>query len=158
VDSQPGRGTTFKVYLPRVDEPAAVKEAAPVVPARASVDPETVLVVEDEEKVRDLVCRMLSGAGYKVIVARGGTEAVRLAKERETIHLLLTDVIMPEMSGRMVRDQVAVLHSDVKVLYMSGYADNVVAHQGVLEAGVHFLQKPFTAHALAAKVREALEV
>lgn len=158
VDSQPGRGTTFKVYLPRVDEPAAVKEAAPVVPARASVDPETILVVEDEDKVRDLVCRMLSGAGYKVIVARGGTEAVRLAKERETIHLLLTDVIMPEMSGRMVRDQVAVLHPDVKVLYMSGYADNVVAHQGVLEAGIHFLEKPFTAHALAAKVREALEV
>ena len=100
---------------------------------------------------------MLSGAGYDVIEARRGPEAVRLAKERKTIHLLLTDVIMPEMSGRMVRDQVAALHPGIKVLYMSGYTDNVVSHQGVLEAGVHFLQKPFTARTLADKVREALE-
>jgi two-component system cell cycle sensor histidine kinase/response regulator CckA len=157
VYSEPGRGTTFKVYLPRVDEPAAAEEAVPVVPAHASVDPETVLVVEDEDTVRDLVCRMLSGAGYDVIEARGGPEAVRLAKERKTIHLLMTDVVMPEMSGRMVRDRVTALHPDVKVLYLSGYTDNVVAHQGVLETGVHFLQKPFTAPALAAKVREALE-
>ena len=100
---------------------------------------------------------MLSGAGYKVIEARGGPEAVRLAKERETIHLLLTDVIMPEMNGRMVAERVAALHPGVKVLYMSGYTDDVVAPQGVLEAGIHFLQKPFTALALASKVREALE-
>jgi signal transduction histidine kinase len=157
VYSQPGRGTTFKVYLPRVDEPAEEEETAPAVPARASDDPETALVVEDEDAARDLVCRMLSGAGYNVIEARGGPEAVRLAKERKTIHLLLTDVIMPEMNGRMVAERVADLHPDVKVLYMSGYTDDVVAHQGVLEAGVHFLQKPFTAHTLASKVREALE-
>ncbi len=157
VYSKPGRGATFKVYLPRVDEPAAAEEIAPGIPVHASVDPETVLVVEDEDTVRDLVCRMLSGAGYDVIEARGGEEAVRLAKERKTIHLLLTDIIMPEMSGRMVRDRVAALHPDVKVLYMSGYTDNVVAHHGILEAGVHFLQKPFTARTLADKVREALE-
>ncbi|OYV73694.1 MAG: hypothetical protein B7Z74_03490 [Deltaproteobacteria bacterium 21-66-5] len=157
VYSEPGRGATFKVYLPRVDEPAAAEEIAPGIPVHASVDPETVLVVEDEDTVRDLVCRMLSGAGYDVIEARGGEEAVRLAKERKTIHLLLTDIIMPEMSGRMVRDRVAALHPDVKVLYMSGYTDNVVAHHGILEAGVHFLQKPFTARTLADKVREALE-
>ncbi len=157
VYSEPGRGTTFKVYLPRVDEPAEEEETAPPASVRPSRDPETVLVVEDEDTVRDLVCRMLSEAGYNVIEARRGPEAIRLAKERKTIHLLLTDVIMPEMSGRIVRDEVTALHPDVKVLYMSGYTDNVVAHQGVLEAGIHFLQKPFTARALANKVREALE-
>jgi len=154
--SEPGMGTTFKVYLPRVDEPAAAEETVPVLPAHASVDPETILVVEDEDKVRDLVCRLLSKAGYNVIEARGGPEAVPLAKERKTIHLLLTDVVMPEMSGRIVRDRVAAFHPDIKVLYMSGYTDDVVAHQGVLEAGAHFLQKPFTARTLAEKVREAL--
>jgi PAS domain S-box-containing protein len=157
VYSEPGRGTTFKVYLPRVDEPAEEEETAPPAAGRASREPETVLVVEDDESVRDLVCRMLSGAGYEVLVARSGHEAVLLAKEAKAIHLLLTDVIMPEMSGRVVRDQVAALHPDVKVLYMSGYTDNVVAHHGILEEGAYFLQKPFTKHALAVKVREALE-
>ena len=157
VYSEPGRGTTFKVYLPRVHEPAEEEETAPPAAGRASREPETVLVVEDDESVLDLVCRMLSGAGYDLIEARGGPEAVRLARERKTIHLLLTDVIMPEMSGRVVRDQVAALHPDIKVLYMSGYTDDVVAHHGILEEGVHLLKKPFTAHALAAKVREALE-
>jgi PAS domain S-box-containing protein len=157
VYSEPGRGTTFKVYLPRVDEPAGGEETEPVVPAHASVDPETILVVEDDESVRDLVCRMLSGAGYEVLVARSGHEAVVLAKEAKAIHLLLTDVIMPEMSGRVVAERVAAFHPGVKVLYMSGYTDNVVAHHGILEEGVHFLQKPFTTHTLAAKVREALE-
>lgn len=157
VYSEPGRGTTFKVYLPRADEATAAEEASPVAASRASADPETVLVVEDEDTVRNLVCRLLSEAGYEVLEARGGPEAVRLAKERETIHLLLTDVVMPEMSGRMVRDRVAALHPDVKVLYMSGYTDSVVASQGVLEAGGHFLQKPFTARSLAEKVRETLD-
>jgi PAS domain S-box-containing protein len=156
VYSEPGRGTTFKVYLPRVDEPAEEEEGAPAAPLHATVDMGTVLVVEDEDTVRELVCRMLTEAGYDVIEARGGPEAVRLSKERKTIHLLLTDVIMPEMSGRKVREQVAALHPDVKVLYMSGYTDNVVAHQGVLEPGVHFLQKPFTARSLVEKVRETL--
>ncbi|MEK7317351.1 MAG: ATP-binding protein, partial [Candidatus Eisenbacteria bacterium] len=157
VHSEPGRGTTFQVYLPRVDEPAEEEEDAPPASVRAAREQETVLVVEDDESVRDLVCRMLSGAGYDLLVARSGHEAVALAKEAKAIHLLLTDVIMPVMSGRMVRDQVAALHPDVKVLYMSGYTDDVVAHQGVLEAGVHFLQKPFTARALEDKVRETME-
>jgi CheY-like chemotaxis protein len=157
VYSEPGRGTTFRVYLPRVDEPAEEEEDAPPASVRAAREQETVLVVEDDESVRALVCRMLSGAGYDLLVARSGHEAVALAKEAKAIHLLLTDVIMPVMSGRMVRDQVAALHPDVKVLYMSGYTDDVVAHQGVLEAGVHFLQKPFTARALEDKVREMME-
>ena len=155
--SEPGMGTTFKVYLPRVDEPAEEEETAPPASVRASREPETILVVEDDESVRDLVCRMLSEAGYNVIEARCGPEAVRLAKEWKTIHLLLTDVIMPEMSGRIVRDEVAALHPDVKVLYMSGYTDNVVADHGILEEGVNFLQKPFATRTLAGKVREALE-
>jgi hypothetical protein len=157
VHSEPGRGTTFKVYLPRADEPAASEEAAPPASVRASREPETVLVVEDDDSVRDLVCRMLSGTGYEVLVARSGQEAVVLAKEAKAIHLLLTDVIMPEMSGRVVAERVAAFHPGVKVLYMSGYTDDVVAHHGILEGGVTFLQKPFTTHTLANKVREALE-
>jgi len=90
-------------------------------------------------------------------VARSGQEAVVLAKEAKAIHLLLTDVIMPEMSGRVVAERVTALHPGVKVLYMSGYTDNVVAHHGILEEGVYFLQKPFTTDTLANKVREALE-
>jgi hypothetical protein len=157
VYSEPGRGTTFKVYLPKVDEPAEEEETAPPASARASREPETVLVVEDDESVRDLVCRMLSGAGYEVLVARSGQEAVVLAKEAKAIHLLLTDVIMPEMSGRVVAESVAAFQPGVKVLYMSGYTDDVVARHGILEEGVYFLQKPFTTDALANKVREALE-
>ncbi|MBP2688126.1 MAG: sensor hybrid histidine kinase [Deltaproteobacteria bacterium] len=157
VYSEPGRGTTLKVYLPRVAEPAEEEETAPPAFARASREPETVLVVEDDESVRDLVCRILSGAGYNVLVARGGHEALVLAREAKAIHLLLTDVIMPEMSGRVVADRVATFHPGVKVLYMSGYTDNVVAHHGILEEGVHFLQKPFTAQSLAVKVRKTLE-
>ena len=157
VYSEPGRGTTFKVYLPQAHEPAEEEATAPSASVRASREPETVLVVEDDESVRDLVCRMLSGAGYEVLVARSGQEAVVLAKEAKAIHLLLTDVIMPEMSGRVVAERVTAFHPGVKVLYMSGYTDNVVAHHGILEEGVYFLQKPFTTDTLANKVREALE-
>jgi PAS domain S-box-containing protein len=156
VYSEPGRGTIIKVYLPRVDGPAEEEETAPPPSVRASREPETVLVVEDDESVRDLVSRMLSGTGYNVLVARSGHEAVVLAKEAKAIHLLLTDVIMPEMSGRVVAERVAAFHPGVKILYMSGYTDNVVAHHGILEEGVSFLQKPFTTHTLASKVREAL--
>ena len=157
VYSEPGRGTTFKVYLPGVDEPAEEEETAPPASVRASREPETVLVVEDDESVHDLVRRILSGAGYEALVARSGHEALALAKEAKAIHLLLTDVIMPEMSGRVVAEKVAAFHPGVKILYMSGYTDDVVAHHGILEEGVHFLQKPFTSHSLASKVREVLE-
>jgi len=156
VYSEPGKGTAFKVYLPRVDEPAEKEETAPMDLAHADGGQETILVVEDDESVQELVCRILSRAGYDVLRARSGADAVRLAQDRETIHLLLTDVIMPEMSGRVVRERVAAIHPGIKVLYMSGYTDNVMLQHGILEAGVHFLQKPFTAQALARKVREAL--
>ncbi|GAB4239887.1 MAG: hypothetical protein OHK0028_17880 [Deltaproteobacteria bacterium] len=157
VYSEPGKGTTFKIYFPRADGAASVDDPASHASSPAPTGPRSVLVVEDDESVRDLVCRMLAAAGHEVHVAASGGEAVALAREAKAIHLLLTDVIMPGMSGRTVAERVSALHPGVKVLYMSGYTDNVVAHHGILEPGVHFLQKPFTEQSLAEKIRETLE-
>jgi len=155
VYSELGRGTTFKVYLPRVvqsgQEEAAAAAAAPPVGGT-----ETILLVEDDAAVRQLTCGILADLGYDMIEAQSGRDAVRLAAERETIHLLLTDVIMPEMSGREVFTQVAAVHPAIKVLYMSGYTADIIAHHGVLDEGVHLLQKPFTRRSLAQKIREVL--
>jgi PAS domain S-box-containing protein len=153
--SEPGHGTTFKVYLPRITE-AAQEEATPAAPAALTGGTETILLVEDDAAVREITCKMLADLGYDVIEADGGPKTLSIAAERETIHLLLTDVIMPEMSGRLVFEQVAPLHPEMKALYMSGYAANVIAHHGVLDQGVHLLQKPFTNQGLAEKIREVL--
>ncbi|HVH08772.1 MAG TPA: ATP-binding protein, partial [Gemmatimonadales bacterium] len=157
VYSEPGRGATFKVYLPRVDAAVEPVEAAPA--AGGSLrGSETVLVVEDQGEVRSLTRRVLEARGYQVLVAASGQEAMRLAEERPgAIDLLLTDVIMPGMSGRGLGLLLAAAHPAMKVLYVSGYADESIVHQGMLEPGVWFLQKPFTPEALARKVREVLE-
>jgi two-component system cell cycle sensor histidine kinase/response regulator CckA len=156
VHSEPGKGTTFEVYLSRFEAPDETERGAPKVTGVSRRETETILVVEDEEPVRDLVCRILSEVGYDILEARSGPEAIRLAKERKTVHLLLTDVIMPEMSGRKVRDRIAELHPDARILYMSGYTDDVIAQHGVLGEGVPFLQKPFTNYELVDKVRTVL--
>lgn len=157
VYSEPGKGTTFKVYLPRAEGSAPEKKSGLPSPPSAPLGPRTILVVEDDESVCDLVSRILTAAGHEVLMARNGPDAVALARKAKVIHLLLTDVIMPEMSGRGVAERVAALHPGVKVLFMSGYTDNVVAHHGILEPGVQFLQKPFTEQSLADKIRETLE-
>ena len=119
---------------------------------------ETILLVEDEEGVRDLAKRILELKGYKVIMAASPTEAVQVCERHEgPIHLLLTDVIMPTMSGRQLAEHVAFLRPGMKVLYMSGYTDNVMVPHGILEEGTAFLQKPFTPEALTRKVREVLD-
>ena len=156
VYSEPGRGTTFKIYLPRVEadaEPLAPRSEPPA-SLRGS---ETVLLVEDEEAVRNLTRKALEAYGYAVLAAADGQEALRLASEYDgAIHLLLTDVVMPNMSGRELAGHLASVREETKVLYVSGYTDNTIVHHGVLEPGIAFLQKPFTPEALVRKLREVL--
>jgi len=155
VYSEQGRGTTFKVYLPRVDDP--VTSALPEDVRETPRGSETILLVEDEEGVRDLAQEILEASGYRVLVARHPAEALPLvASHDETIHLVVTDVVMPQMSGPELAERITALRPDIHVLYMSGYADNAIVQHGVLDAGLAFLQKPFTPDALVRKVREAL--
>jgi CheY-like chemotaxis protein len=158
VYSEPAHGTTFKIYLPRVEEDLDTlhgRDETDFLPKGS----ETVLLVEDEPPVRDLALRLLNQQGYKVLEAGNGEEALRVVQEHigEKIHLLLTDVVMPQMGGKELANQLKLLRPDVKVLYTSGYTDDAIVHHGVLEAGTHFLQKPFSPVALAQKVREVLD-
>jgi two-component system cell cycle sensor histidine kinase/response regulator CckA len=158
VYSEPGRGTTFKVYLPRDLSGSVAAASRPVtVPLRAT-GTETILVVEDEESLRKVAKRALAAGGYTVLTASEGREALRIAAQHPgEIQLLLTDVVMPGMDGRTLAQELSKRRSAIKVLYMSGYTDDAVVHHGVLEAGTHFLSKPFTAVDLARKVREVLD-
>ena len=157
VYSEPGKGTTFKVYLPRVEEAAQrVKKKARAV--HAAGGSETILLVEDDESVRSFVRSVLKSRGYKLLEAGGSDEAVRLIEKHfGPIHLLLTDVIMPRMSGPELAARLASLHPEARVLYMSGYTENAIVHQGVLEPGTHSLQKPFVPETLIQKIRVVLD-
>jgi two-component system, cell cycle sensor histidine kinase and response regulator CckA len=156
VDSEPGHGTTFKIYLARVVADVDSQPASPDV--RRLNGSETVLLVEDQQQVRELTKRLLEGRGYRVLVAASGPEALRLAERHAgQIQLLVTDVVMPGMSGREVGLLLAPTHRDMRVLYLSGYPDPSVVDQGVLAPGTPFLQKPFTSEGLARKVREVLD-
>lgn len=157
VYSELGSGTTFKVYLPRLQENVTHPEGT-AVPARSMRGTETVLLVEDEEGVRALVRDTLEGYGYKVLEARGAEHAESILKEyREPIHLLLTDVVMPQMSGKELARRFFPRHPEAGVLYMSGYTDNAIVRHGVLDPGTSFLQKPFMPKTLVKKVREVLD-
>jgi PAS domain S-box-containing protein len=157
VTSEPGAGTTFTIYLPRhvFDDELAQTER--------TVDPanrghETILLVEDEPAVLNMTVGLLSGLGYTVLAVPSPVEAIRVAWERAAeIHLLMTDVVMPEMNGRDLAAKLLTLYPHLKRLFMSGHAADVIARHGVLGEGVHFLQKPFSRDVLAAKVREALD-
>ncbi|HYL62874.1 MAG TPA: ATP-binding protein [Candidatus Methylomirabilis sp.] len=157
VYSEKGRGTTFKVYFARVDAPAEALPlpATPSTPARGR---ENILVVEDDDQLRELTRSVLAACGYSVSVAENGHAVAGIcARRSEPIQLLLTDVVMPGVSGREVATWVSTRWPGVKVLYMSGYAPNSIVHHGVLDDGVFFLAKPFTPSTLAAKVREVLD-
>ena len=157
VYSEPGKGTAFKVYLPRVKDAVEAPAAeAPV--STACKAHETILLVEDEPVVRELAQMVLSDRGYKVIEALTPEEAERLAGNSGTeIHLLLTDVVMPGFSGHELAKRLTGRYPNLRVLYMSGYTHNVIAQDGTLEEGISFLQKPFTPQVLAEKVREVLD-
>ena len=157
VYSEPGHGTTFKIYLPRCQEP--LEELPPAPDTReAAPGTETVLVVEDEPEVRRLVERLLRGKGYRVLSAGSPADAIGLAKGHDAaIDLLLTDVIMPGMNGRELARLLAPARPEMRVLYMSGYADAAMSQQGILPPGTAFVSKPFTPEALARKVREVLD-
>jgi PAS domain S-box-containing protein len=161
VYSEPGKGTAFKIYLPHVttEEAAAVQQpAAAAAPPPMETPRETILVVEDEVNLRRLTRQFLENQGYTVLEAADGAAAVQICVAHQgTIHLLLTDVIMPGMNGRELAQRVSEIRPNMKVLYMSGYTENAIGHNGTLDAGIMLLQKPFTLQALKAKVREVLD-
>jgi two-component system, cell cycle sensor histidine kinase and response regulator CckA len=159
VYSEVGHGTAFKIYLPRVDEPVELL-AHTEAPREAPRGAETILLVEDEAAVRDLAVRVLREHGYTVLEAAHPDEALAIAWARPvgSIHLLLTDVVMPRMSGPMLAEEVLKRSPDIKTLFISGYTDNAIVHHGRLDPGVAFLPKPFSPASLARKVREVLDM
>ncbi len=157
VYSEVGVGTEFKIYFPREEGQADKTEIKSTAGHVSKKTGETVLVVEDNEMVRNITSQLLVKEGYKVLVFEKGQECIEVVKStKDHIDLLVTDIIMPDMNGRDLYENLIYLRPDLKVLYISGYDSNIIAHQGILEGGVHFLQKPFTAEALANKVREAM--
>ena len=156
VYSEVDKGTTFKVYLPRVDENVEELKLSHINGDTAQ-RAETILLVEDAELVRNVTKEMLITSGYKVLEADSGAAAILICEQhQEPIHLLLTDVVMPNMSGRELADRLIVLHPEMRVVYMSGYTQDTIVHHGVLDEGINFIEKPFSAEALSLKVRDVL--
>ena len=155
--SESGKGTTLKIYLPRVDEPAEeVKTQA--VGEEFPLGSETILIVEDDKEVRNLAVRILKRQGYTVLDGSYGAEAFNACRQHKgPIHLLVTDVVMPGMDGRALSESLSKLHPEMKVLYMSGYTDDAIIRHGVMEKGMNYIQKPFTVNGLTNKVREVLD-
>jgi CheY-like chemotaxis protein len=158
VYSEIGKGTTFKIYFPRVDQPLDAA-ADPLQTGPLPRGTETLLVVEDEPSVRQLARGVLETQGYEVLSASNGQDALRVAHGHKgsPIRLVVTDVIMPQMGGKVMAEWLKTTYPDLKVLFTSGYTGDTIAHHGVLDAGVEFLPKPYTPAILARKVREVLD-
>jgi two-component system cell cycle sensor histidine kinase/response regulator CckA len=157
VYSEPGKGTTFKIYLPRVDEPVEEPEKK-TAQGKMLRGHETILVVEDEDEVRKLAVGILRKFGYRVLEASHGGDAFLICEQcKEPIHLLISDVVMPGMSGPDFARRLKFFYPEIKVLFISGYTDNALSQNGLLEEAVHFLQKPFSVEKLTGKVREVLD-
>ena len=157
VSSEPGRSTTFSVYLPRYLGKNSQKKTESL-PEQPAIGNETILLVEDVQEILDVTTLLLKSVGYTILPAITPGEAMRLAREHAgEIHLLITDVVMPEMNGRDLARSLSSLYPNIKRLFMSGYTADIIANQGMIEAGVNFLQKPFSMKVLADKVREVLE-
>jgi CheY-like chemotaxis protein len=158
VYSEPGHGTTFHIYLPRLRSEESIVNKAGVGVITPTTGTETILIVEDEEAILSIGQAILGRLGYNVLTASTAAEAIRCANVYSgVIHLLLTDVVMPEMNGRELAERISLLRPGIRTLYMSGYTAHVIAHRGVLNEGVMFLQKPFSGASLASKIREVLE-
>ena len=157
-DSEIGKGTTFKIYFPRVEQPLDVA-ARPIQTGPLPRGTETLLVVEDEPAVRHLARDVLEAQGYEVLRAANGQHALLVAREHKgsPIRLVITDVIMPHMGGKLMAEWLKATHPNLKILFTSGYMDDAIAHHGVLEPGVPFLPKPYTPATLTRKVREMLD-
>ena len=155
--SEPGKGTTFKIYLPRYQglHPKKQKQRLETIPEGRN---ERILIVEDEAQTLKLAEKMLRGLGYRTLATTIPSEAIQLAKADADISLLITDVVMPEMNGRELWERLEVHCPDLRCLFMSGYTADVIAHRGVLEEGVNFIQKPFSKKDLAIKVRDVLNL
>jgi CheY-like chemotaxis protein len=153
--SEPGHGTTIKIYLPRFygAEEAAESEGARTA---AGGQGQTILVVEDEDHVRQLTSESLRELGYRVLAANGAANALRLLDANPEIALLFTDIVMPDMNGRKLADEAVKRRPGLRVIYTTGFTRNAVVHNGVLDPGVNFLPKPFTLQQLAEKIREVL--
>lgn len=156
VYSEPGQGTTFKIYLPAVEG-----EAARLQKEQTSDDltgSETILIVEDDDALRNLGRKILELQGYKILDAENGIEALKVSEEYEgQIHLMLTDVVMPKMGGRELEERLHPVRPEMKVVYMSGYPDETIVHHGVVKPGIEFLQKPLGSESLKRKIREVLD-
>ncbi|MFZ5451400.1 MAG: ATP-binding protein [Thermodesulfobacteriota bacterium] len=158
VYSEPGQGTTLKIYLPRVDQPALSSPEPPGVRGVPSRGTETILLLEDEEGVRQVVSHMLTQSGYQVLAAAHPVEALRLSQEYQgPIHLLFTDVVLPGMSGLECAKLIQAQHPHLQVIFMSGYTENAVVHHGVLDSGLTFIHKPFKFDILLQKIRQVLD-
>jgi signal transduction histidine kinase len=156
VYSEPHMGTTFKIYLPHIGDENMT--SSPPSSAVAHSGWETLLVVEDESEVRQLIVKTLAGLGYRVLEKSNSEEALQCAQEHNgPIHLLLTDVVMPGSSGKILAEQLASLRPGIRVLFMSGYTENVIAHKGILDPGIEYIPKPFSPAALATRIRELLD-
>jgi two-component system, cell cycle sensor histidine kinase and response regulator CckA len=157
VASELGKGTTFKIYLPRFEAriaQAASEEAA----GKRPTGTETILLVEDDEAILNLSRTILEKLGYAVLAAHSPIHAIHLVEEHPgELHLLITDVVMPQMNGRTLAEHLGAIRPNLKCLYMSGYTADVIAHQGILDAGVNFIQKPFGSDDFASKVRQVLD-
>ena len=154
VYSEPGQGSAFKIYLPKIDGPAEIQ---PVVSEPVKPGTGTILLVEDDEMVLKMVTDMLEAMGYMVIAAASAVEALSICEKGSApIDLVLSDVVMPQMGGRELRDRLRVIRPELKVLFMSGYTSNVILHHGVLEEGVQFIQKPFSMSELARRIKELM--
>jgi CheY-like chemotaxis protein len=156
VYSEPGNGTTFKVYLPCADGEVTQEEEVPEPETLQGT--ETILLVEDQDEVRKVALEILRRYGYHVIEARNAGDAwLSVERHPRTIHLLLTDVVMPQISGRELAERLLQMRPEMKVLYMSGYTENAIVHHGILDSGIAYLQKPILPELLARRVREVLD-
>jgi nitrogen-specific signal transduction histidine kinase/CheY-like chemotaxis protein len=157
VYSEPGKGTTFKIYLPRYAD-TTIEKATEETGEIPGGHGEVILVVEDEESILKIARRTLENLGYTVLTAQGPRHALNLVEGlRGAVHLLVTDVVMPEMDGKELSNRLRETYPELITLFMSGYTANIIAHRGVLDEGVHFMQKPFSKESLAVKVRKALD-